>query len=141
MSAGHQLPGGARQRQRIDAVMLVEALILVGEQQLEEARIDILHRRRQPPAAFAGGIGAQQLAIAVEHHVRKFEILAERRRSERIDPNATAGKHDQRGSAGDTRQDEAPVLHLPAVISTEPVAVRPKRSGRYMSSTIACGST
>ncbi len=33
--------GSARQRQRIDAVMRVEALVLVGDEQLEKARIDI----------------------------------------------------------------------------------------------------
>ena len=42
---------GAHERQRIDAAMGAEALVLIGEQHGEEARIDIGHARRQPPAA------------------------------------------------------------------------------------------
>src|SRR5450755_3333917 len=74
-----QLKSGAAERQQIDAVMLVETLILVGEEQLEEPRIDVLLSRRQPPAPFRCGVGAQQSALAVEHRVRGLKILAERR--------------------------------------------------------------
>ena len=48
-------------------VMGAEALVLVGEQHVEEARIDIGDPRRQPPAALGGGIGPQQPAVAVDH--------------------------------------------------------------------------
>ena len=56
VAGGHELPRGARERHRIDAVMLVEALVLIGEQQFEEARIDVLRRvtgSRQRPSGVA----------------------------------------------------------------------------------------
>ena len=56
MAVADQLTGRARQRQRIDAVMLAEALVLVGEQHLEEARIDVVRRvagSRQRPSLVA----------------------------------------------------------------------------------------
>ena len=76
----------AEKRQRIDAVMRAETFVLIGEQHVEEPRIDIGDPRRQPPAAFAGGIGAQQAAVAIDHAGREFDVLAERRRPERSDP-------------------------------------------------------
>src|SRR6185437_15292995 len=75
----------------------------------------------------------------VKHDMRIFEVCPEWRRSERIDP-ACAGndkRSDQRACPGD---NPLPTFHLVA-ISTDPVDVRPNRSGRYMSSTFACGST
>ena len=53
----HELPGGARKRERIDAVMRVEALVLVGDQHGEEARVDIVARagRRQRPSGVVNG--------------------------------------------------------------------------------------
>ena len=77
-----ELVGRAHEGERIDAVMSEEALVLIGEQRLEEERVDLLARRRQPPAAFAGEIGPEQLAVAIEHERRDFEIAAERRRPE-----------------------------------------------------------
>ena len=50
-AAADELPGGAQQRQRIDAVMGAEALVLIGEQHVEEARVDIA---RASPAAASG---------------------------------------------------------------------------------------
>src|SRR5665213_2587632 len=100
----------------------------------ERPRIDVFHGRRQPPAALAGGISAQQLALPVEHDMRGFEILAERRPSERIHVSA-AGQRGQKSRAGKAREGEPPSFHLAAVMSIAAVAVRPKRSGRYMSST------
>ena len=94
---GDELVGGAHHGERIDAPVLEEALVLIGEQRLEEARIDLLARRRQPPAAFAGEIGPEQLAVAVEHHARDFEIAPERRRPERLEHAGNA--------AGDGRDD------------------------------------
>ena len=37
----HELPGGADHRLPVDAVMLGEAPVLVGDQHFEEARIDL----------------------------------------------------------------------------------------------------
>src|SRR5260370_873323 len=140
MSLMDQLKRRPTHGKRVNADMLVEALILVGEQQLYEPRIDILDGSLQPPTSLGVGVGAQQSAVAVEHAMRRVEIFAERRRAERCDPD-TGGNGGNRGSAGKTCEREPPTCHFAAVISMVPVAVRPKRSGRYMSSTLACGST
>ena len=64
---------GARDRERIDAVMRAEALVLVGDQQVEIARIDVRDGRRQPPASVRRRIGPQQAAVAVDHDGGEFE--------------------------------------------------------------------
>ena len=56
-----------RDRQRVDAVVRVEALVFVGNQQVEVARIDILHGRRKPPPTIDRRVGPQQLSIAIDH--------------------------------------------------------------------------
>ena len=139
MAIGHELKRGTAERERIDTDMRREALVFVGKEQLQKARIDVLPRGRQSPTAFIGRIGAQQPAVAVEHDVRIFEILAERRGPERLRPERAGKQRDGRGAA-QACKDNAPALHFGA-ISTVPVAVRPNRSGRYMSSTFACGNT
>ena len=75
----------AHDGERIDAVMGEEPLVLIGEQRFEEDRVDLLARGRKPPAAFAGQIGPEQLAVAIEHQRRDFEIAPERRRPERLE--------------------------------------------------------
>ena len=164
MAGGDELPGRARERFRIDTMMLVEALVFIGKEQFQEARIDVMHRRRQPPAPFGGGIGAQQLPVPVEHELRIFQMAAEPRRPERIDPGRPANKDREaqddgsregkleatpalrlalpllsfavpRGCDAVRTDDIGEAAHFPAVISIVPVAVRPKRSGRYISST------
>ena len=86
------------QRQRIDAVMRAEALVLVGEQHVEEARIDIVDRRRQPPAAFARSHRPQQPAVAVDH--QRSRTRDPRRaapgRARRSTSAAAAGKQPRR---------------------------------------------
>ena len=94
VARGDELERRARHGDRIDAVMVVEALVLVCEQKLEEARIDILRRCRQPPAARGRGIGAQQMPIAGQHQMRIVHVLAERRRAERPG-KAGAGERQQ----------------------------------------------
>src|SRR3990172_6149347 len=118
--------------------MLVEALILVGEQQPNKARIDVLRISRQPPAPVRRGIGAQQPPVAVEHDMRIVQGLSERRWPQGIEPRA-ACQRDGCSRAGQACDDAPTACHFAAWISMAPVAVRPKRSGRYMSSTIACG--
>ena len=58
---GDKLVGGPHHGERIDAPVSEEALVLIGEQRLEIARVDLLARRRQPPAALAGEIGPERL--------------------------------------------------------------------------------
>ncbi len=140
VTAGGELKCGASKSRHVHPMVGPETFVLIGKEQFEETRIDVFLGRRQPPASLAGGIGAQQLALAVEHHVRGLEIFAERRPSQRIHPGAD-GQRGQKSRAGKTRQDKSPGLHFAAVMSIVPVAVRPKRSGRYISSTSACGST
>jgi hypothetical protein len=117
----------------------MKAPVLIAEQDVDEARIDVVDRGRKPPAAVLIRIGAQQPALAVEHDMRIVETINARHRAERghIECNACEPGDDR---AGEHCEAVAPVSHRGA-ISTDPVAVRPKRSGRYISSTRACGST
>src|SRR5512135_194440 len=89
--------------------MVIEALVLVGEQRLEEARIDVVARRWQPPAAFGREIGAQQLAVAVDYDGRNFEVTPERSGPERLE-QAIDSAGDRRGNPryGDRSDGEAP---------------------------------
>ena len=59
---GDELQRGAAEGERIDAVMLEEALVLIGKEHVEKARIDLLSRCRQAPAALARDVGPKQLA-------------------------------------------------------------------------------
>ena len=90
-------------------------------------------------AGFGTSIFTEMSRLAVEHDVRVRKVLAERRRSQRIDP-ARARSQNNGSRCANYCEYALPAFHL-AVISIAPVAVRPKRSGRYMSSTFACGST
>src|SRR4051812_9009017 len=92
MSLADQLKYGAGQSNWVDADMLVETLILIGEQHRDEARIDILGAAREPPSPLVGSIGTQQLALAIEHAVRR--VGRDRRRPQRDEP-ASAGNADQ----------------------------------------------
>ena len=67
-----ELQGGAEERLHVDAAMLAEAPVLVGDQRLDEERVDIGERYRQPPAAVGDREGAEQHAVAVEHDARRF---------------------------------------------------------------------
>ncbi len=118
--------------------MIAEPLVFIREEQFEETRINVTLADREPPSSLARRISAQKPPLAIEDDVRIVEILAERHRSERMHPNC-AGEH-RRGATKGNCQNGSPAFHLGA-ISMVPVAVRPKRSGRYMSSTFACGNT
>src|SRR5262249_33048145 len=148
------------ERERIYAVVRAKALVLVGEQKLHEPRIDVLARRRQSPAPFRRGVGPQQLSVAIHHQGGKCEPLPQRRRAEGGDPIRACGQSSDDGGRrreearaqaspqagwassparpGESRDQEIcrrKRTHFAAVTSIVPVAVRPKRSGRYMSST------
>jgi hypothetical protein len=66
--------------------MAIEAPVLVGEQQIEEARIDIGAGGRQTPATLRSGVGPQQRAVAINHQRRKCQRIAQRYWSERDNP-------------------------------------------------------
>ncbi len=191
VTVAHELAERAAERQRIDAMVLEEAFVLIGEQEFEEARIDILARRRQPPASLIGRIGPQQAAIAIDHQggerepapsgggpsetIQRANAASKQRRrhepaikvarrraaaSSALRRSTVARRRPRSGRragsiaeqigghgvgvtslAGATAKDVVRGAHLAAVTSIVPVPVRPKRSGRYMSSTVACGST
>src|SRR3984957_18835157 len=98
MATTNELKGGTAQRQRIDAMVLAKTLVLISEQYIKETWIDIGHFCRQTPTAFAGGVGSQQAAIAIEHRLRELEVIAERCRSQRDDPQG------QRSAKSDASQ-------------------------------------
>jgi hypothetical protein len=68
------LPGGAYERQRIDADMIAKAPVLDGLEPGQIARIDRIERDRQPPAPIGHGEGAQQPPLAVEDLRRASEF-------------------------------------------------------------------
>ena len=130
---------GTSQSERIDAWMIAEPLVFIREEQFAKTRINVTLVDRQPPSSLARRISAQEPPLAIEDDVRIVEILAERHRSERMHPDR-AGEHCRGGATAGNCQNWSPAFHL-GVISIVPVAVRPNRSGRYMSSTFACGNT
>src|SRR5580698_6719433 len=124
MPGADKLKGSTQHRQRIDAVMAAEAFVLVGEQYIEEARIDSANCFRQPPAAIACRVGAQQPPVTIKHGRRELHTLAERRRSKRFNPPcqaATRRQDDEQRSSNDAANSH----YLPAVTSTLPVSLRP----------------
>ena len=91
----HELRGGARDRERIDADVLAEALVFVSDQQVEIARVNVSDGRGQPPAPVRRRIGPQQAPVAVDHDGGELERLAERNGPEGIDPGAESGGADE----------------------------------------------
>ena len=67
------------ERECVDAMMGFEALVLICKQQVEKTRINIFGTGGQSPPSLGCRIGAQQLAVAVEHRGRVRESLPERR--------------------------------------------------------------
>ncbi len=113
----HELHGGARDRERIDADVLAEALVLVGDQQVEIARIDVGDGRGQPPASVRRRVGPQQAAVAVDHDGGEFERFAERDRAEGMDPGGEGGGADDRGCRCRERGDAKAAPHTRSVPS------------------------
>ena len=127
----------AHDGERIDARMGEEPLVLIGEQRLEEDRIDLLARGRKPPAAFAGEIGPEQLAVAIEHQGRDFEIAPERRRPEGLEraDDGSADRRDQphradRGEGGAASPRARPGVPCPITRCAMRAGVSP--SGRSL---------
>ncbi len=125
---GDELKGGAQEGQRIDAPMPVEALVLIGEERLEVMRIDLIARRRQPPAAFAGEIGPEQLAVAVEHQRRHFEIAPKRRRPERLEQARNAARDRGNDPHHADRGIDGTAMPLPPLPCGERAGVRGVRA-------------
>ena len=87
--------------------MLAEATVLISEQQIEVARIDLVRTCRQPPAAVAGCKRPQQAALAIEHQGGVFQVFTERRRSEGEDEGGRRrqcepGQNDDQAQSAET---------------------------------------
>ena len=80
MAAGGELAGGAGQRQHVDAFMVPEALVLIGDQHVDELLVDLVEPGFEPPVAVRRGEGAQQLAVAVLDFGRDGEFGRQWRR-------------------------------------------------------------
>ncbi len=94
--APQPLSGGAQERARIDAMVLIEASVLVADQHREIARIDVMRRRRKPPAPVRQREGPQQPAVAIDDDSRAF---ARRHKIDRPEARDVAGPGDHRGGA------------------------------------------
>ena len=60
------LPAGADHRAPVDAVVVIEPPVLVGDQHGEIARIDFVRRRGQAPTPVRQGESPQQPAVAID---------------------------------------------------------------------------
>ncbi len=103
MAAPEPLPGRARERAQVHAAMVIEAPVLVGDEHGEIARIDIMRRRRQPPAPVRQSEGPQQAAVSVDDDGR---YLARRREVDRPEARFVARPGEGRGDArGEDERD------------------------------------
>ena len=154
-----ELPGGAHRGERIDAVMPVEPLVLIGDQHPDQQRVGAVEICRQTPAAVGDGEGAQELAVAVDDRARQLRFGVERRRIPEVECGYRhhGRRHKQRGAGRTpcrrrrpgTKPADAGLCslcypqsgsHCPGPItSMRPISVRALRWGRYMSSTMAGG--
>ena len=114
---GDQLPGGAADGGDIDARMIAEAPVLIGEQQPHIARIDILQRDRQTPFVVRRQEAAQHRAVGGEHDGRAFVGALEIRREDEVRGGQRQGADGKPGGetleAAKARPDRAGLRPLP----------------------------
>src|SRR4029079_3454180 len=134
------LVGRARQRQRVDAGMFAEALVFIGEQQVEVGRIDILLGvDRQTPAAVGHGIGAQKLSVAIDDGGGDFSRVRQRQRAEGNNPGGEAGgeaKNDQAERCEDMNRSPCLSRHSGMARRTRPGISR--FSGAQLRTKVRC---
>ena len=82
-----ELPGGTGDCQRIDPGMIVEPLVLIGDQKRKELRIDFIQRHGKTPAAFGIGKGTQQFSVTVDNFDAQIPRVHNRRRKRLIERN------------------------------------------------------
>jgi len=136
-----ELERGPAKCHGIDPGMVREAAILIGDEHLEELRIDVGGARPQAPKPVPRGKGAQQPAVAIHHFRRDACGPFQRRRERPVRPEKAGHQHARRqggGEGGDADGSNQP-HYSAATTSMRPVAVRAKNCGRYMSSTWAAG--
>ncbi len=109
---GDELPGGAQRGQRVDAGVGLKALVLVGDQHVEEGRVHLVKLHGEAPAPVGGGEGAQQRAVAVEHFGRSGGS-GERRRVGGIGGEEGADRRRRQPEGGGSGKEGAakPDLH------------------------------
>ncbi|MNT07521.1 hypothetical protein D3C72_1422300 [compost metagenome] len=83
-ATAQQLPAGTQDRQRIDARMLPEPAILVGQQRLQVQRRDAVDRRRIAPHALGVGERTQRTAVSGNHQRAGIALLRQRWRKDDI---------------------------------------------------------
>jgi hypothetical protein len=101
-----------RHRQRIDAMVIVEAPVLIRLEQREIARRDIAHSRLDPPIAVPGEIGAQEHAIPVHNLRRQCPRPRHIRRIGDVRCGQRADEAEQGESDGDERLAHLRLLNI-----------------------------
>ncbi len=144
MAARDPLARGARHRAPVDAAMLVKASVLVGEQHREIARVDLAAGDGQAPAPVGQRESAQQPPVAIDDDRRAEAGGGEIERPEALEI-AVPSRGQRQPEDEDERADDREAAAFEGVsshfafTSIAPKPVRPKRSGRYMSSAVAGG--
>jgi len=145
---GCRLPCGPQQGAGVDAMMIVEALVLIGDEHGEEARVHVLCGDGQAPVAVLRDEGAEQPAVAVGHQRRIGDAGTKRhgpQPPQRLAQREARGIHRKHAEEQPRIEAQGPSAagprHQGAVTVTLPVALRALSSGRYMSSTVAPGCT
>ena len=97
--------------ERVDARMVPEALVLIGEQHVEIARIDVGARGRQAPAPLMRGVGTEQCALPVDYARRELDVTAERRRAEGLEEPGDAARERRADPRHRDRRDQSRRFH------------------------------
>ena len=88
-----ELPCRAGKRQHVDAVMVPEALVLIGDQHLDELRVDLVEADGEPPAPVGRGKGAQQLRRRGRStSVETGDLFGQRRRKGAVEADQPADR-------------------------------------------------
>ena len=126
----------AQPRPQIDAAVVIEPFVLVGDQHAYERGIDITNAQRHARTPVFNRIDTQQRPVAVVHLDRGFD--QNRRKFGRGDP--TVGRITQARRKGQ-KHDQSKQAIAPdhGAIFTCPVPVFARYSGRYISLTTAAG--
>ncbi len=117
MAAKKPLSGRAQKGARIDAAVLIEPPVLIGDQHRKIARVDLMGRRRQAPAPIGQGEGPEQPPLAIDddgralargHEVDRPEARGIARPENR---RREAGDEDERHRGGEREPEEADEGH------------------------------
>ncbi len=116
-----ELQKSTAERHRVDAVMIEEAPVLIGNQHAQELRIDIGDIGLQPPASLRRGEGAEQLAIGIEHFGRNDTGLVQRRRKGAVGGVEAEGqRHHREGAHPDTNSNFSTASSCPVLTAALP---------------------